>query len=98
MAGGGRYIEKVNKRFTRAAIVSCPGLGDTWLWVTRLTRFYLVSTWEEFLVSEREEKVNSSRGPPGTDRKQKLQESKITHVLSIHDHAEPEYTVSQYSP
>lgn len=30
----------------------------------------------------------------GQDRKQKLQENNITHVLSIHDNAEPEYTVS----
>ena len=30
----------------------------------------------------------------GTDRKKKLQENKITHILSIHDNAEPEFTVS----
>ena len=30
----------------------------------------------------------------GSDRKKKLQENKITHILSIHDNAEPEFTVS----
>lgn len=34
----------------------------------------------------------------GTDRKKKLQENKITHVLSIHDNAEPEFTVSKLLP
>ena len=33
----------------------------------------------------------------GSDRKQKLQDNKITHVLSIHDNAEPEFTVSQHA-
>jgi protein-tyrosine phosphatase len=28
----------------------------------------------------------------GTDRKKKLQENKITHILAIHDNAEPEFT------
>ena len=31
---------------------------------------------------------------PGTDGKKKLQEHKITHILAIHDTAEPEHTVS----
>ena len=35
-----------------------------------------------------------SSAPAGMDRKKKLQEQKITHILAIHDNAEPEYTVS----
>ena len=43
----------------------------------------------------RERKRNWLSTSPGQDRKQKLQENKITHVLAIHDHAEPEYTVRE---
>ena len=31
----------------------------------------------------------------GTDKKKKLQDNKITHILAIHDNAEPEFPVSR---